>query len=362
MKNLQELYHDALQLLSNLISKPSFSRHEDATATIIEAFFKERNIEFTRHKNNVWSRNKYFDDSKITILLNSHHDTVKPDSAYTNDPFYPKIENGKIYGLGSNDAGGALVSLIACFCYFYERSDLPVNLVIAGVAEEECSGINGVESLLKQLPACACAIVGEPTSLDVAIAEKGLMVLDCVAQGVAGHAAREEGENAIYKAVKDIEWFRSYRFERISETLGEVKMTVASIQTTNTAHNVVPSECRFVVDIRVTDMYSLDELLELIRQQVSCEVLPRSMRLKPSSISKDHNLVKAAANAGKSFYGSPTLSDQALLNMPSIKCGPGESARSHTADEFIYLNQVRDGIETYIRIIEEYFKLSETKR
>lgn len=341
---------EAIELLAQLISIPSFSREEDKTADAIQEFFRKRNIPTHRHGNNVWAKNLDFKEGKPTLLLNSHHDTVKPNPAYTRDPFKPVIEDGKLYGLGSNDAGGPLVSLIATFIRFYS-TPLKYNLVFAASAEEEISGTNGIESIWTMLPKIDCAIVGEPTLTDVAVAEKGLMVLDCVSKGKAGHAAREEGVNAIYESMKDIEWFRTFSFPKISETLGKVKMSVTVIQA-GQAHNQVPPECKFTVDVRVTDAYTLEEVLEEVKKHVSCSVQPRSLRLRPSGVGKDHPLVAASRKLGKRLYGSPTTSDQALIPAPSIKVGPGDSARSHSADEFIYLNEIEAGIATYVGIIE----------
>ena len=346
-------YKDAVELLQKLIATPSFSKEEDKTAGIIEQFFSQKDIPSNRLLNNVWCVNKYFDADKPTILLNSHHDTVKPNPQYTKDPFSPSIEESKLYGLGSNDAGGCLVSLIAAFCHFYESDDMKYNIVLAATAEEEISGKNGIESILSSLPAIDFAIVGEPTLTNLAIAEKGLLVLDCTATGKAGHAAREEGENAIYKAMQDISWFQTYQFPKISETLGPIKMSVTSINTENRAHNVVPAVCSFIVDIRVTDAYTHEEILETIKQHVQSEIKPRSMRLRSSKIEKDHPLVLAGIKLGKQTYGSPTTSDGALIPAPVLKCGPGDSARSHTADEFIYLTEIEDGIDTYIKILEQ---------
>lgn len=346
-------YQDAIVLLQKLIATPSLSREEENTATIIAGFFRERGMPFQQHLNNIWCVNKYFDTAKPTILLNSHHDTVKPNPQYTKDPFLPLIEDGKLYGLGSNDAGGCLVSLIMAFCQLYDRQDLQYNIIIAATAEEEISGKNGIESLLPFLPKIDLAIVGEPTLTNLAIAEKGLLVLDCTATGRAGHAAREEGENALYKAMQDIEWFRSYQFPKVSESLGPVKMSVTSIHTENKAHNVVPAICNFIVDIRVTDVYTHEEILETIQKHVQSEVKPRSMRLLSSQISKDHPLIRAGIALGKQTYGSPTTSDAALIPAPVLKCGPGDSARSHTADEFIYLEEIEEGIRTYIKLLEE---------
>jgi acetylornithine deacetylase len=356
-----QLYTDSVSLLQQLISTASYSKFEDGTAGIIEQFFSKKGILTERLVNNVWAVNKYFDAAKPSILLNSHHDTVKPNAQYTKDPFTPVIEDEKLFGLGSNDAGGCLVSLISAFIYYYDHPNLKYNLIIAATGEEEISGYNGIELLLGnkvfqkalngQEP--ACAIVGEPTKMDLAIAEKGLMVLDCVAPGKAGHAAREEGENAIYNALKDISWFSMYQFPRISEWLGPVKMSVTVINTENKAHNIVPSSCNFIVDIRITDAYRHEEVFEIIRQNVASQVLPRSMRLRSSAIDINHPLVQAGLRLGKTCYGSPTSSDKALMPFPALKCGPGDSARSHTADEFIYLKEIEAGIEGYISILNK---------
>jgi acetylornithine deacetylase len=362
---IQQLYIDALELLKQLISIPSFSGEEDKTAIVIKAFLHRKNVDAERHLNNVWAVNKFFDASKPTILLNSHHDTVKPNSQYTRDPFTPVVENGKLYGLGSSDAGGCLVSLIATFVHFYTIKNLKYNLALAATAEEEISGRNGIEALLKDdhflntvdinkdLPFCNMqSIVGEPTLMNLAVAEKGLLVLDCITPGKAGHAAREEGENAIYKAIKDIDWFRTYNFEKVSEWLGPVKMSVTSLQTENKAHNIIPSQCNFIVDIRVSDKYSHEEVLETVQKNVSSEVKPRSLRMRATKIDVDHPIVKSGIELGKTCYGSPTSSDKALMPFPAVKCGPGDSARSHTADEFIYLEEIEKGIEDYIKLIE----------
>lgn len=335
----------------DLIKMPSFSKEEDKTATILENFFAKENISCHRKGNNVWAFNRYFDPSKPTILLNSHHDTVKPNPQYTRDPFLPEVIDGKLYGLGSNDAGGPLVSLIATFLHFYSNNSQPYNFVMAATAEEEISGTNGIELIWNDLPNIEFAIVGEPTLTDIATAEKGLLVVDCLATGKAGHAAREEGVNAIYLALKDIDWFRTYQFPAVSTALGEVKMSV-TVMHAGQAHNQVPPECRFTVDVRVTDAYTLEEVLETIQQNVSCTVTPRSMRLRSSGIPMDHPLSKAGKRIGKKMYGSPTTSDQALIPVHSIKMGPGDSARSHSADEFIFVSEIKDGIDSYIRLIE----------
>lgn len=342
---------EILTLLKNLIAIPSFSKEENKTADCIAAFLDARGVLVNRSGNNVWATNKYFDPAKPSILLNSHHDTVKPNSGYTRDPFNAEVRDGKIFGLGSNDAGGPLVSLIAAFLHFHEKENHPYNFVLAATAEEEISGAGGIESIWQMLPAIDFAIVGEPTISKMAVAEKGCIVLQCTAKGLAGHAARDEGDNAIYKALKDIEWFRTYRFPKISPSLGEMKMTVTGIGA-GQQHNVVPAECTFTVDVRVTDAYTLEETLDIIQKNVSCIVLPKSLRLRPSGIDRDHALIKAAKTVGIEQYGSPTTSDQALIPVPSVKMGPGDSARSHMADEFIFVDEIEAGIETYIRLLE----------
>ena len=344
------LFQQAVQLLQQLISTPSFSKEENQTAEIINAFLEDHGVKTHRKLNNIWAWNQHFDPSKPTILLNSHHDTVKPNSGYTRDPFDAKIENGKLFGLGSNDAGGCLVSLIATFLYYYDQPDLKYNFCLATTAEEEISGNNGLELIVPELGKLDFGIVGEPTQMQLAIAERGLMVLDCTAFGRAGHAAREEGDNAIYKAIKDIEWFRSYRFPKESEVFGPIKMSVTIINA-GSQHNVVPATCTFTVDVRVTDAYRNEEVLKMIREQVECEVKPRSIRLKPSSIPKEHAFVQAGIALGRTTYGSPTTSDQSLLDIPSIKLGPGDSGRSHMADEFIYVDEIKEGIKLYLQML-----------
>lgn len=341
---------DAIDLLKQLIALPSFSREEDRTAALITRFLEDRQVQTHRRQNNVWAVNQYFDPAKPTILLNSHHDTVRPNPGYTRDPFRAEEEDGKLYGLGSNDAGGSLVCLIAAFLHFYAHEDLRYNLCLAATAEEEISGKNGIECLLPELGPLDFAIVGEPTLLQLAIAEKGLMVLDCTAYGTAGHAARDEGDNAIYKAMRAIDWFRTYQYPNVSELLGPVKQSVTIIQA-GAQHNVIPASCTFTVDVRTTDAYSNEEVLQIIRGHVDCDVTPRSTRLNPSSIAKDHPIVRAGVALGLTMYGSPTLSDQSLLNIPSLKLGPGDSARSHMADEFIYLDEISEGIRIYTRLL-----------
>lgn len=349
---IHTLQTEAVSLLRQLIAIPSFSKEEDKTADLIENYLRSKDIPAKRLQNNIWAKNRHFDPSRPTLLLNSHHDTVKPNKAYTLDPFSPIEKDGKLFGLGSNDAGGPLVSLIATFIYFYDRPGLLYNIVLAVTAEEEISGHNGIELLVPELGSIDWGIVGEPTQMQLAVAEKGLLVLDCITHGKAGHAAREEGENAIYKAIPDMEWFRTYRFPKVSDLLGPVKMSVTVIQTDNKAHNVVPSQCHFVVDVRVNELYTFEEILAIIREAVSCEVTPRSLRMRSSSISLDHPVVQSGVRAGRKCYGSPTTSDKALMPFPTLKTGPGDSARSHTADEYIYLKEIEEGIESYIKLID----------
>ena len=351
--NISDLYFDAIDLLKQLIAIPSFSKEENKTADCLENFLQQKNIKPNRYLNNVWATNKYFDESKKTLLLNSHHDTVKPNGGYTLNPFEAIEKDEKLFGLGSNDAGGCLVSLMAAFVYFYE-ADLPFNIIFAATGEEEISGKNGVEILLKHLSKIDCAIVGEPTLLNMAVAEKGLLVLDCVAHGKAGHAARNEGVNALYIAMKDIEWLSTFQFPKTSDLLGPVHLAVTSINTENKTHNVVPSECSFWVDVRVNELYSFEEIISIIKAHIKSEISPRSIRLKSSFINKNHPLVKAGTEMGISSYGSPTCSDMALMDFPSLKIGPGDSARSHSADEFIFVNEIEEGIKTYIELIKNY--------
>ena len=352
-QDLQNRYSEAMILLKKLIATLSFSKEENNTANILEKFFHDKNIQPKRFLNNVWLCNKNFNSNKFTLLLNSHHDTVKPNSGYTLSPFEPLEKEGKLFGLGSNDAGGALVSLVSVFVHFYE-ADLPFNLVFAATAEEEISGKNGIEILLDQLPKIDVAIVGEPTLMNMAVAEKGLLVLDAKAKGEAGHAARDEGVNSLYIALKDIEWLCQFNFPKVSDLLGPVHIAVTSINTPNIAHNVVPSECNFVIDIRVNELYTFEEIIETLRSNISSEITPRSTRLRSTSIDKSHPLIKAGVACAFTSYGSPTTSDKALMPFPSLKIGPGDSARSHTANEFIYVNEIRDGIEKYTRLLQNF--------
>ena len=347
-------YEEAIELLSKLIETPSLSKEEDKTASIITDFLKRKGVIFKRQDNNIWARNLNFDVSKPTILLNSHHDTVKPNSGYTEDPFKALVEDGKLYGLGSNDAGGCLVSLIMAFVHFYDHEEIPYNLVLAATAEEEISGVNGVEAILDEIKPVNFGIVGEPTEMKMAVAEKGLLVLDCCAKGKSGHAARDVGENAIYTALEDIQWIRNHSFEKESEYLGPVKMTTTMISA-GYQHNVIPDECHFVVDVRTTDAYSNQEVYEILKQNLKSEVKPRSFRLNSSHISDKMAVSRVADDLGIEKFGSPTCSDQAVMDFPTFKMGPGKSERSHTADEFIYLHEIKEGIEGYIRLLEMLF-------
>lgn len=350
MDRQKEYTKESIQLLQSLITIPSFSKEEDKTADEIIRFLDKALIPWQRKGNNIWCYNKLFDPSKPTILLNSHHDTVKPNPGYKRDPFSATMEDGKLYGLGSNDAGGCLVSLLSTFRYFYNDDNLKYNLCFAATAEEEISGKNGIESILSELGNLDFAIVGEPTLMQLAIAERGLMVLDCESTGKAGHAARNEGENAIYKAMEDINWFRTFRFPKESTLFGPISMNVTIIEA-GSQHNVVPASCKFTVDVRVTDAYRNEEVLLIIQDHISAKVQARSTRLKPSSIAPSHPIVQAGLALGRHTYGSPTTSDQALLDIPSLKMGPGDSARSHMADEYIYINEIEEGIDLYIQLL-----------
>ena len=341
---------EAITLLQALIGIPSLSREEDTAADFLQNYIEESGIMTGRSGNNIWCISPMFDVNKPTILLNSHIDTVKPVTGWRRQPFTPKIENGKLYGLGSNDAGASLVSLFQVYRHL-SATQQNYNLIYLASCEEEVSGKNGIESVLPKLPPITLGIVGEPTEMNPAIAEKGLMVLDLTARGKAGHAARDDGENAIYKLMPDIEWFRSFRFSKESPLLGTVKMSVTQINA-GTQHNVIPDICTAVVDIRSNECYSNEELFEEITKHISCEAKARSFRLNSSSIPADHPFVKRAVELGKVPFGSPTLSDQALMKFPSVKIGPGKSSRSHTADEYILLNEIEEAIGLYIRLLD----------
>ena len=346
---------DAIALLKKLIETPSFSSEENDTALLIEQYFQEYQIEYQRTQNNVWAINKEFDKSKPTILLNSHHDTVKPNKGYTKDPFKAIIEDGKLFGLGSNDAGGCLVSLIATFTHFYNQKDLKYNLVIVASAEEESSGKNGLNSMLSVIPTIDIAIVGEPTLMQLAVAEKGLVVFDAKVIGTPGHAAHPNNDNAIYNTISVLQWFQNYQFNKTSESLGDVKMTITQINA-GKQHNAIPAEVDLVVDVRVNDKYSNQEIAEILEKELPCNsIIPRSLRLNSSSIPVEHELVQAGISLGRQTYGSPTLSDQSVLSCPSLKLGPGDSTRSHTANEFIYIQEIKEGIDLYIKLLEKIF-------
>jgi len=355
MKSIKTLTEEAIALLKSLIENPSFSSEEDQTALLIEQWFTQNTIPFKRENNNIWAFNKHFNKAKPTLLLNSHHDTVKPNQGYTKDPFKAIVEDGKLFGLGSNDAGGCLVSLLATFVHFYSNENLPYNIVMVASAEEESSGKNGLNSVLKHLPELDCAIIGEPTLMQLAIAEKGLLVLDVIVKGTASHAAHNNPDNPIYNAIPVIEWFKTFQFDKISEVLGPVKMTVTQINA-GKQHNVVPAECHLVVDIRVNDCYNNTEILETVRANVAAEVTPRSMHLNASSIPITHGLVQAGIALGRTTYGSPTLSDQSVISCQSLKLGPGDSLRSHSANEFIFINEIEEGIQLYIKILTDFLK------
>ncbi|PQV48325.1 acetylornithine deacetylase [Jejuia pallidilutea] len=348
---IDKLTEHAIELLKKLIETQSFSSEEDKTAAHIEDWFKHYNISYKRTKNNVWATNKYFDEGKPTLLLNSHHDTVKPNSAYSKNPFKAIVEDGKLYGLGSNDAGGCLVSLIATFTNFYNQKNLKYNLVIVASAEEENSGPNGLNSMLPIIPKVDVAIVGEPTLMNLAVAEKGLVVFDAVIEGTPSHAAHPNDNNAIYNSIEALQWFKDFKFEKSSEALGDVKLTVTQINAGN-QHNVVPGHVDLVIDVRVNDAYSNAEIANILQEKAPVsKIIPRSLRLNSSSIPMEHDLVKAGIAMGRTTYGSPTLSDQAVLSCPSLKLGPGNSTRSHSADEFILINEIEEGIQIYVELL-----------
>ena len=348
---LENLTASAIQLLKDLIEIPSFSSEEDLTAARIEDWFQQYDIPFQRSQNNIWATNKHFDASKPTLLLNSHHDTVKPNNGYTKDPFKAQVEEGKLYGLGSNDAGGCLVSLIATFTHFFAQKNLNYNLVIAASAEEESSGAAGLNSMLSIIPKIDVAIVGEPTLMQLAVAEKGLVVFDAVVKGTPGHAAHPNDDNAIYNVIEVLQWFKDYKFEKESESLGPVKMTVTQIHA-GKQHNAIPAGVELVVDVRVNDQYTNKEIVEILQSEAPCDsILPRGLKLNSSSIPVAHPLVQAGITLGRKTYGSPTLSDQSVLSCPSLKLGPGDSTRSHTADEFIYVKEIEEGVALYIQLL-----------
>ena len=343
----------AVELLKLLVSTPSVSREESDAADKLQMFIEHTTpvmLDVHRHMNNIWCIAPGFDASRPTLLLDAHIDTVKPVAGWSKHPHTPIVEGDTITGLGTNDDGGSLVTMLQLF-YLICQKPQQYNTVFLASAEEEVSGKNGIEAVIPLLPPISCAIVGEPTGMQPAIAEKGLMVLDCVSHGVAGHAARNNGVNAIYKAMKDIEWFRNHKFPKSSELLGDVKMSITQIMA-GTQHNVIPDECSFVVDIRSNECYSNKELLEIITESVECDVKARSTRLNSSSIGIEHPLVQRAVGLGRMPFGSPTLSNQALLDFPTLKMGPGESPRSHTANEFIKISELREGLEIFVKMLD----------
>lgn len=341
---------EAIELLKQLIATPSLSKEEENTATLLFDWMEKRNLQPKRLKNNVYAVASNATKDAPVVLLNSHHDTVKPGDGWEHDPFTPVERDGRLIGLGANDAGASLVSLLAAFSSLSSIDELPFRLVIALTAEEEISGQHGIEALLPELPPIDLGIVGEPTQMQLAVAERGLMVLDVSVHGKTGHAARAEGENAIYKAMADINWFRNYHFPKTSSFLPSVQMTVTEIQA-GSQHNVVPDLCRFVVDVRVNDCYRHEEILKEINRHVEADVVPRSTRLQPSTIEKHHPVVVRAQQLGLKTFGSATMSDQALMPFNTVKIGPGKSERSHTPNEFVYLKEIEQGIATYIELL-----------
>ena len=353
MFKLDKLQDDAINLLKDLISIQSFSFEEDKTATKINNWLKERGVKSDRKVNNIIAYNKHYDQTKPNILLNSHHDTVEPNSAYTLDPYKPQIVNGKLYGLGSNDAGGALVSLITTFLHFYDKENLSHNIILLASAEEERSGPNGIKSIMPILPEIELAIIGEPTLMNIAVAEKGLIVFDLIVKGTSSHAAHKNLDNPIYKAIDIINKISKIKFEKKSNLLDDVKLTVTQINA-GVQHNVVPAEVKLVLDARINDKYTNTEIYNVLKDELDCEVVPRNLDLNSSSIPENHKIIKAGNKLGFTKYGSPTLSDQAKIKCNSIKLGPGDSTRSHTADEFIYVDEIKNGVKKYIELIEEY--------
>lgn len=349
------LAKEAIALLKQLIAIPSLSEEEDKTGDAIAAFLTKFGVATKRQHNNIYAFNKYYDERKPNLLLNSHHDTVKPNSAYTKDPFHPHIEDGKLYGLGSNDAGGALCSLLATFVYFYGQTDLNHNIIMAATAEEEDAGAKSLSALLPILPEIDVAIVGEPTQMQLAIAEKGLIVYDGKILGTPSHAAHPNDDSAIYKTADVLKWFQKYTFDKVSEVLGPVKITVTQISA-GSQHNVVPAHVDLVIDTRVNDRYTNREINDILQKEAPCQLTPRSLDKDSSSIAIDHPLVQSGIALGRETYGSPTLSDQAKLSCQSLKLGPGYSPRSHSANEFIYVNEVEEGVGLYIDIIEGFIK------
>lgn len=353
--SVESLTSDALELLKKLIATPSYSGEEAETAALIRKWLESHKIPCEQIGNNIIAKNAHFTQGKPTLLLNSHHDTVRPNKGYTRDPFAPTEEEGKLYGLGSNDAGGCLVSLLACFAYWYKQAGLSHNLLMVASAEEENSGPNSLRGILQDLPQIDVAIVGEPTEMHLAIAEKGLVVFDATVTGTPSHAAHPNADNAIYNTIPVLEWFKNYSFPKISETLGEVKLTVTQIDG-GKQHNAVPAHVDLVLDVRVNDCYTNAEISEILQREAPCSLRPRSLRLNSSSIDPGHPLVLSGKALGRKTYGSPTLSDQAALSCPSLKMGPGLSLRSHSADEFIVVEEVVEGVSIYIAMLERFLK------
>jgi len=344
-----DFFYNAVDLLKQLISIPSISREEDRLADFMENVLKEKKYLPQRKGNNIWLMSPDWNDKKPVILLNSHIDTIKPVAGWTKDPFQPFVEDGKLFGLGSNDAGASVVSLLQVF-FILTQTQQENNFIFLASCEEEIAGKNGIEFALPELPPIDLGVVGEPTTMQPAIAEKGLMVLDGIVYGKAGHAAREEGENAIYKTIPVIEWFRNKRFPAVSPLLGEVKMTVTGVQA-GIQHNVIPDECKFTVDIRTNELYTNEALFDAISSACGAKVQARSFRLNSSQIEPEHPVVQRAVELGMTPFGSSTLSDQSLMHFPSLKIGPGNSARSHTADEFIFLMEIDDAISRYVTLL-----------
>lgn len=348
----QDYTNEAVGLLKRLIAIPSTSRDEQLAADEMGSFLQENNIPYQRQGNNIWACSPDFDEQRPTLLLNAHIDTVKPVSTWSRDPYTPTVEGDRLYGLGANDCGGGLVSLLQVFRILTAESSplTSYNLIYLASAEEEVSGKNGISSVLPLLPRVDVAIVGEPTGMQPAVAEKGLMVLDMTAHGKSGHAARNEGVNALYEVLDDLVWLRDYRFERVSPFLGPTKMQ-ATVINVGTQHNVVPDECRVVIDVRTNELYTNEEVFDIIRQHVKSDVEARSFRLHSSHIDTGHPLIRRCVELGMKPFGSPTLSDQALMPFPSFKLGPGDSARSHSADEFIGITEIEQAVKTYIKVI-----------
>ncbi|NVJ86200.1 MAG: M20/M25/M40 family metallo-hydrolase [Algoriphagus sp.] len=355
MVNYEEITGACIQLLRELIKIPSFSKKEEETATTISRFLVTNEVDFERYGNNIVAFAKPYDSTKPSVWLNSHHDTVKPNKAYTRDPFSPDIEDGKLYGLGSNDAGGPLVSLLGAFLVLKDKP-LPFNLIFIASAEEEISGKKGIALVLEHLPEPELVLVGEPTQMKMALAEKGLMVLDAEVVGKPGHAARNEGINAIYLALDDLQKITNFEFKKVSPYLGKSKVSATIIQA-GSQHNVVPDRCTYTLDVRVTDVYTLEEALEELKESLTAKLTPRSMRLRSSKTPENHPIIKASAKCGMETFGSPTLSDQALIPYPSVKIGPGDSARSHSADEFIYISEIEKAIVDYVLLLEKYAQI-----